>query len=870
MIGPFKAAARGETLGALIVAAGYSSRMGAFKPLLPLDGKAILEHAVELFRQGGIPDITVVVGHRSDELMPLLDRLAVRPVVNPSYDQGMYSSAVAGFAALPPTLTGCFFLPADIPLVRPHTIADLAAGTVHGAPVIYPTFGGQRGHPPLVARALFAEILASDGNGGVKAVLDRHDHEASEIAVFDQGIHLDIDRPADYQAVQTRRHWIDVPNRIECWAILADRSVPRGVFRHVRAVADVAEIIAGAAAIRGVPLDIDLVLAGALLHDVAKGMTNHAAIGAAIVERLGFPRVARLVADHSNPAVADGDLDERGIVYLADKLVCGDRVVSIAERFQRGMARFADDRAALCGAAQRMQAAERIASIIEARLGVPLADLLKPGGDEDRSSSRHRQDTGAKVCCATSSRLAPRLLDETESVCPVCLDRIAARHVGEGDTVYLRKTCPTHGDFSTVVWRGPPSYENWGQSLAPFSPPPGIATKAAGRGCPFDCGLCAGHRQRSCCVLLEVTARCNLSCPICFAAAGSAVADPGLAEIAGWLDMLRASAPSVNIQLSGGEPTLRDDLPEIVALCRDRGFTFVQVNTNGIRIAKDPAYLRRLKQAGLDCVFLQFDGMTDAIYRQIRGADLLADKLAAIRHCAEMRLGVVLVPVLVPGVNTAQIGEILRFAISQVPVVRTVHFQPVSYFGRYPETPDDSGRVTLPEVLRLIEEQTAGAIRIADFQAGTAENPYCSFNGQFTIGRDGTLATSRPGRQAGCCASSAAIAPALAADPAGEEVRRARQFVARRWAAEPDEPSSAMASACGSDAATASLDAFLAERRRTLCISGMVFQDAWTLDLARLRQCYIHVVSPDHRLVPLCAYNLSSRSGGTLYRGNRR
>lgn len=460
-------------------------------------------------------------------------------------------------------------------------------------------------------------------------------------------------------------------------------------------------------------------------------------------------------------------------------------------------------------------------------------------------------------CCCSENRVASRVLGHTESVCPVCLSRVPAQRVAEGDSVVLRKSCPEHGDFSTVVWRGLASYEEWGRSPAGFSPPPKHLTATSGLGCPFDCGLCPEHRQRSCCVLLEVTSRCNLRCPVCFAEAGGTAADPALAEIGGWLEMLRSLGHPVNIQLSGGEPTLRDDLPEIVTLCKEKGLPFVQVNTNGIRLSQDPAYVRHLKQAGLDCVFLQFDGLDDGIYRTIRGADLFAAKRTAIDHCAEAGLGVVLVPVLKPGVNTHRIGDIIRFAASRVPVVRAVHFQPVSYFGRYPGTPSDEDRLTLPEVLNLIEEQMAGAVHFSDFQPGTAENPYCSFNGQFSVSRDGAIRSSRT-QQPACCCPTPADSPG---DPAGENAGRARQFVARRWAAEPDTTS-----CCPPIAGTDSFDAFLAARGESLCISGMVFQDAWTLDLERLRQCYIHVVSPDRRLVPLCAYNLSSASGTALHR----
>ena len=371
----FPAIADPDLPGALIIAAGYASRMGAFKPLLALEGKTVLDCAVGLFRQAGIADITVVIGHRADQLTPVLDRLAVRQVVNPQYDSGMYSSVAAGFSALPPTLRSCFFLPADMPLVRSRTIRALLDAQ-RPAAVLYPTFGGRRGHPPLVARALFSEIVGGDGAGGLKTVLRRHNDAACELPVCDEGILLDLDRPADYAAALAKGRWIDIPSPAECLAILNEQKTPENVVRHVLLVADVAATLAAALAERGLPLDVNLVRAGAMLHDVAKGQPRHAAVGAEIVERMGFPQVARLVADHSDPKVADGTLDERAIVYLADKLVQADRVVDLTERFRRGVERFSDDADAMAGAARRKQAALRIAAVIEAQLNAPLSAVI--------------------------------------------------------------------------------------------------------------------------------------------------------------------------------------------------------------------------------------------------------------------------------------------------------------------------------------------------------------------------------------------------------------------------------------------------------------------------------------------------------------
>ena len=450
-------------------------------------------------------------------------------------------------------------------------------------------------------------------------------------------------------------------------------------------------------------------------------------------------------------------------------------------------------------------------------------------------------------------------LAATESVCPVCLRQIAAERVAEGDDVFLVKRCPEHGEFRTVVWRGLATYHRWLERGSRAAMPP-VAETAVKQGCPYDCGLCPDHRQHSCCVLLEVTQRCNLRCPVCFAGAGAEGSDPSLDEIDTWVECLRAHGSTVNIQLSGGEPTVRDDLPQIIRRIRARGFSFVQVNSNGLRLAKEPGYAAQLAEAGLDCVFLQFDGVTDATYQRIRGARLLEIKQRAILNCAEAGLAVVLVPTLVPGVNVGEIGAILDFAVARVPAVRAVHFQPISYFGRYPKAPDDAQRITLPEVMDEIERQTAGRVRVDDFGPGTSEHALCSFVGKFEVDRTGRLRSTR--RAGGCCDASAQDTGCGCGKPS-DDGPASRRVVAVRWAANARQPK-VSDSPVGGD--VSSFDAFLAARGHTLSISGMAFQDAWTLDLERLRECFIHVVSPDRRVIPFCAYNLTAMSGESLYR----
>ncbi len=438
------------------------------------------------------------------------------------------------------------------------------------------------------------------------------------------------------------------------------------------------------------------------------------------------------------------------------------------------------------------------------------------------------------------------VFSKTKSVCPVCLRVIEAnRAVGEDGCVYLEKTCPTHGDFSALIWEGSlEDYQKWDDAGSQKDTPPAALPEQDG--CPYDCGLCEKHERPGCCVLLELTNRCNLSCPVCFASAGEGEPkDLSLEEIARQYDMLMAKGGPFNIQLSGGEPTVRDDLPEIIALGREKGFSFFQLNTNGLRLAHEPGYAKKLKEAGASCAFLQFDGLRDETYQTLRGRPLLKEKLAAIDACGQAGLPVVLVPTVVLGVNDDEMGQILRFAAERMPHVRGVHFQPVSYFGRC-GLPAPKRRLTIPRMLKGIEEQTGGGMKAADFGGGGAESPYCSFHASYMKEEGGAL-RALPRRRSQCCCVKSS---------------EARDFVSRQW-------SGSRLKLKKKDAMTetSSLDEFLEKARLgTLTVSGMLFQDAWTLDLDRLRRCYICEVDSERGMVPFCAYNLTALDGRSLYR----
>ena len=393
-----------------------------------------------------------------------------------------------------------------------------------------------------------------------------------------------------------------------------------------------------------------------------------------------------------------------------------------------------------------------------------------------------------------------------------------------------------------------------------------MAYRQVERGCPFDCGLCPDHRQRSCTIILEVTRRCNLNCPVCYADSGvNPGPDPSRAVIEGWYESAARAGDQSNIQLSGGEPTVRDDLADIVALGREYGFGFIQINTNGLRLAADDPYVRDLKKAGLDSIFLQFDGTGDHIYQKIRGRSLLDVKLAAIEACGRHDIGVGLVPTLIPGINTDDIGNLMETAVDLSPVVRAIHFQPVSYFGRIMEQPVDEKRFTLPQLMRAIEEQTGGVFQASHFQPPGCENALCSFHANYLV--EGMDKVRLLGSPSGSCCSS---------EPEKAEVGALRTInrLARQWAAperenRPEQDRTAPKPCRGGQQPT-TLDDFLRQARvNTLSVSAMVFQDVWNVDIERLRDCCIHIMTENGELAPFCAFNLTAADGRPLYRPRR-
>ncbi len=194
-----------KDLAAIILSAGFSSRMAAFKPLLSMGNSTVIETVINIFLQVGINNITVVLGHRADDLKPVVDRSHVRWIFNERYDEGMYSSVVSGVSGLYSAraeVKGVFLLPVDMPLISCLTIKKITmAYSISGSHIFYPTYLKQRGHPPLIPSDLFSEILAWNGPGGLRSFLERYEARASGVEVQDKGILMDIDTPEDYSEI---------------------------------------------------------------------------------------------------------------------------------------------------------------------------------------------------------------------------------------------------------------------------------------------------------------------------------------------------------------------------------------------------------------------------------------------------------------------------------------------------------------------------------------------------------------------------------------------------------------------------------------------------------------------------------------------
>ena len=298
--------------------------------------------------------------------------------------------------------------------------------------------------------------------------------------------------------------------------------------------------------------------------------------------------------------------------------------------------------------------------------------------------------------------------DSAVSVCTTCLRRVEAKILIKDDRAYLEKWCPVHGRERVLVAEDAAYYR---KSREVFIKPPELPQRFNTEqrwGCPYDCGLCPEHMQHSCLTLIEVTDHCNLRCPICYADSGPH--RPGfrdLATIERMLDAVVANEgePDV-VQISGGEPTIHPEFFAILDAARRRPIRHLMVNTNGLRIAKEPGFAKRLAeyQPGFE-LYLQFDSLRDEVHQELRGARLGEIRRRALDALNEHDVSTTLVVTVKNGLNDHELGEIVEFALAQ-PCVRGVTFQPIQQAGRLEGYDSERDRLTLTGVRNRILAQT--------------------------------------------------------------------------------------------------------------------------------------------------------------------
>jgi uncharacterized radical SAM superfamily Fe-S cluster-containing enzyme len=298
--------------------------------------------------------------------------------------------------------------------------------------------------------------------------------------------------------------------------------------------------------------------------------------------------------------------------------------------------------------------------------------------------------------------------DVALSICSTCYRKVEAKTVFQDDKVYLLKRCPQHGPERVLIADDIDYYRRCREVFIKPPEMPQLYNTPVKWGCPYDCGLCTDHEQHSCLTLVEICDYCNLRCPVCYAASGPERQQfRTLPQIEKMLDaVVRNEGHPDVVQLSGGEPTMHPDFFTIVEMAKARPIKHLMVNTNGVRIAQEEDFAKRLADVREDFeVYLQFDSFERDPLMQLRGADLRRVRHDALEKLNRYNISTNLVVTLKKGLNDQEIGKTIDFALTQ-PCVRGVTFQPIQDAGRLENFNPATDRLTLTEVRRKILEQT--------------------------------------------------------------------------------------------------------------------------------------------------------------------
>src|SRR5438874_10356430 len=446
-------------------------------------------------------------------------------------------------------------------------------------------------------------------------------------------------------------------------------------------------------------------------------------------------------------------------------------------------------------------------------------------------------------------------LGTTRSLCPTCRRLVDAKIIVRDRRVYFRKQCPEHGTFDDFVCSDVAYYDRH-----EFDQParlPRVFGARPDKGCPYDCGLCTEHEQHTCVAFVEITSSCNLRCPMCFAESGPGGTHLDFDTYKKMVDRLvyLEGVPDV-LQLSGGEPTIHPDLLRMVRYAYDQPIAVVMINTNGIRLAKDPRLAEALApmRDRLE-IYLQFDGLEDGTYRTLRGEDLLQTKLAALEALRRHDLRCTLVCTVDHRTNLHELGRIVRFGLER-PFVRGASFQLATYCGLHLDPIDLEKRSTMPDVVMDLVEQMQGLVAAGCVSPLPCAHPNCHMMCYFYRGGPKPVSIARiidVEKHMDLIANSVIYTPA-----------RARLLVQKHL-------EGAGGCGCGPGGcgpADPNLNEFvvkaLAEKLNGADVFRIMltaFLDVHTFDTRRVMKCCIANLLPSGHLVPFCAYNTLYRDG---------
>ncbi|MEM0475882.1 MAG: radical SAM protein [Candidatus Norongarragalinales archaeon] len=469
-----------------------------------------------------------------------------------------------------------------------------------------------------------------------------------------------------------------------------------------------------------------------------------------------------------------------------------------------------------------------------------------------------------------------KLLRETTSVCPECLALLPARVFEEGGKVWISRSCAKHGETREVYWSDARMFELAKRYAHDGKGIENPELASDGEKCPFECGLCKRHKSHTALANLVVTNRCDLACWYCFfyRKRNEPVYEPSLAQIRKMLRRLKQQKPVAcnAIQLTGGEPTLRDDLIDVIRLCKREGFEHVQLNTNGIRLSRDVELAKRIKEAGVGTLYLSFDGVTPQTNPKNHW-----EIPAVLENCRAAGIGVVLVPTLIRGVNDHEMGEMIRFALDNVDVVRGINFQPVSIVGMVPAKERNKMRLTIPDAVLEIERQTRGEIArfdffpvpcvssVTHFVEALRGKPQYELSAHFACGaatyvfKEGEriIPVTRFIDVPELFSLLERTAEAIRAGKNKTLAKLELAYAVRKLVNAEKKPSRFDATRILKDVLLkGTYDALREFHRDSLFIGMMHFMDLYNYDVERVERCCIHYAMPDGRIVPFCAFNV--------------